>query len=210
MEGYGATGALSMGYGSSASRPFDNARDGFVLSEGACVLVLEAYERALERDARVYGEIIGYGNSTDAYHQTIPSAKGEARAMKGAMDEAELNPRDIHFISSHGTSTPLGDKTETEAIKLFFGRDASRIPITALKSMTGHMLAASGALETAFVLMGMAEGLITPTINLRERDPECDLDYVTALRHAEIGYSMAQSFGFGGLNAVLIFRRLDS
>jgi 3-oxoacyl-[acyl-carrier-protein] synthase II len=210
MEGYGATGALSMGYDSSASRPFDNARDGFVLSEGACVLVLEAYERALERDARVYGEIIGYGNSTDAYHQTIPSAKGEARAMKGAMDEAELNPRDIHFISSHGTSTPLGDKTETEAIKLFFGRDASRIPITALKSMTGHMLAASGALETAFVLMGMAEGLITPTINLRERDPECDLDYVTALRHAEIGYSMAQSFGFGGLNAVLIFRRLDS
>ena len=209
VEGYGASGALSRINDASASRPFDRTRDGFVLSEGACILVLEEYGSALKRGARTYGEIVGYGNTTDAFHQTIPSAESEARAIKKALDEAELKPEDVDLVSAHGTSTPLGDKTETGSIKLSFGMSAYHIPIAAVKSVTGHMLAASGALEAAFTLLSMNEGIIPPTINLKERDPECDLDYVDEPRRAEIEFALSQSFGFGGVNAVLIFKRMD-
>ncbi len=209
IEGYGASGALSRIADSSASRPFDRRRDGFVLSEGACILVLEGYEDAVKRGARIYGEIVGYGNTTDAFHQTAPSPEGEARAINAALNEACLRPEDIHFVSAHGTSTPLGDRSETEAIKRSLGRHAYNIPVTAVKSATGHMLAASGSLEAAFTLMSMKEGVIPPTIHLRERDPDCDLDYVTGLREAEIQYALCDSFGFGGMNAVLVFKKLD-
>ncbi|TAL41273.1 MAG: beta-ketoacyl-[acyl-carrier-protein] synthase family protein, partial [Methylovulum sp.] len=209
IEGYGSSGALSKVNDSSASRPFDRTRDGFVLSEGACIFVLEDYESALRRRARLYGEIVGYGNTTDAFHQTKPDMEGEAKAIKTAIDDAGLKPEDINFINAHGTSTPLGDKTETEAIKLLFGKRACHIPVTSIKSVTGHMLAASGTLEAAFTLMSMSEGIIPPTANLKERDPECDLDYVTQARKAEIKFAISNSFGFGGINAVLVFRRLD-
>lgn len=210
IEGYGVSGALSRRGDPSASRPFDRTRDGFVLSEGSCILVLETYESAMKRGAGIYGEIIGYGNTTDSYHQTVPSAEGEARAIRSALDEAGLKPHEIHFISAHGTSTCLGDKTETEAIKRSFGKYAYGIPITSLKSVTGHMLAASGALEAAVTLLCLKEGVITPTLHLRERDPECDLDYVTECRCASLKYALSQSFGFGGLNAVLVFRKLNA
>ena len=207
IEGYGESGALSQVNDSSASKPFDMTRDGFVLSEGACILVLENYEDALKRGARIYGEIIGYGNTTDAFHQTIPAQEGEAMAIKMAINEAGLKPEDIDFINAHGTSTPLGDKIETKAIKLSFGKRAYQIPITSIKSLTGHMLAASGSLEAAFTLMSIDEGIIPPTINLKVRDPECDLDYATELRRAQIEYAISHSFGFGGVNAVLVMRK---
>jgi 3-oxoacyl-[acyl-carrier-protein] synthase II len=207
IEGYGESGALSQVNDSSASKPFDMTRDGFVLSEGACILVLENYKDALKRGARIYGEIIGYGNTTDAFHQTIPAQEGEAMAIKMAINEAGLKPEDIDFINAHGTSTPLGDKIETNAIKLSFGKRAYQIPITSIKSLTGHMLAASGSLEAAFTLMSIDEGIIPPTINLKVRDPECDLDYATELRRAQIEYAISHSFGFGGVNAVLVMRK---
>jgi 3-oxoacyl-[acyl-carrier-protein] synthase II len=208
IEGYGVSGALSLINDSSASRPFDKTRDGFVLSEGACILVLENYENALKRGVRIYGEIVGYGNTTDAFHQTIPDQRGAAMAIKTAINEAGLKPEDIDFINAHGTSTPLGDKIETKAIKLSFGKKAYQIPITSAKSMTGHMLAASGSLEAAFTLMSIDQRIIPPTINLKERDPECDLDYVTELRRADIEFAISHSFGFGGVNAVLVMRKL--
>lgn len=205
FEGYGSSGALSNVKDYSASKPFDRTRDGFVLSEGACIFVLEGYESALKRGARIYAEVMGYGNTVDAFHQTIPDPEGEARAIKMAIDEAGLRPEDIDFINAHGTSTILGDKAETEAIKLVFGKKAYHVPVTSNKSLTGHMLAASGPLEAAFTLMSMNEGIIPPTINLEERDPECDLDYVIRLRKAEIKFAISNSFGFGGVNAVLVF-----
>ncbi|MDH5202678.1 MAG: beta-ketoacyl-ACP synthase II [Nitrospirota bacterium] len=210
VEGYGISGALSRVNDPSASKPFDRTRDGFVIAEGACILVVENYENALRRGIRIYGEIAGYGNTTDAVHQTIPVPEGEARAIKRALDEAGLKPENIDYINAHGTSTPLGDKTETKAIKIVFGEKANRIPVSAVKSMTGHMLAASGALESAFTLMSMKEGVIPPTINLKKSDPECDLDYVTELRRVEIDIALSHSFGFGGVNAVLVFRRLSA
>ena len=210
IEGYGISGALSKSRNSSASRPFDRTRDGFVLSEGACILVLEEYESAVQRGIEIYGEIIGYGNTMDAFHQTRPSSEGEARAMATAIGDAGLRREDIDFISAHGTSTPLGDKAETEAVKTLLGKHAYRVPVTSAKSSTGHMLAASGSLEAAFTLMGMKEGLIPPTLHLKEKDPECDLDYVTELRGTDIRHALSNSFGFGGVNAVLVFRRYEA
>ena len=209
VEGYGVSGALSKVKDSSASRPFDRTRNGFVLSEGACILIVENYESAMKRGAKIYGEIIGYGNTTDAFHQTKPVSNGEAKAMKLAIEDAGLNPEDIDYINAHATSTPLGDKTETEAIKMVFGEKSGGIPVSSLKSMTGHMLAASGALEAALTLMSMKEGVITPTINLKEHDPECDLDHVKQTREAELDVALSNSFGFGGVNAVLVFRNLS-
>ncbi len=206
VEGYGVSGALSKVKDSSASRPFDRTRNGFVLSEGACILVVENYESAMKRGAKIYGEIIGYGNTTDAFHQTIPVPNGEAKAMKLAIEDAGLNPEDLDYVNAHATSTPLGDKTETEAIKMVFGEKSGGIPVSSLKSMTGHMLAASGALEAALTLMSMKEGVITPTINLKEHDPECDLDHVKQTREAKLDVALSNSFGFGGVNAVLVFR----
>lgn len=208
INGYGSSKALSRITDSSASRPFDRGRDGFVLSEGACILVIEEYEKALKRGARIYGEIIGYGNTTDAFHQTVPSPEGEARAITSALNEAGLKPEDISLISAHGTSTPWGDRVETEALKRSLGRHAYNIPVTSIKSASGHMLAASGSLEAALTLISMKESVIPPTINLRERDPDCDLDCVTELREADIQYSICDSFGFGGINAVLVLSKL--
>ena len=208
VEGYGVSGALSKINDASASRPFDKTRDGFVLAEGACVVVMEDYEAALKRGAKIYGEIIGYGNTTDAFHQTRPSAEGEARAIGLAMEEAGLLPKNVDYINAHGTSTPLGDKTETEAIKLALGKRAYEIPISSVKSMTGHMLAASGAFEAAVTLMSIYEGIIPATINLKTKDPECDLNYITETRKAEIKTAISNSFGFGGVNAVLAFKKV--
>jgi len=208
FQGYGASGALSKINDSTASRPFDRTRDGFVLSEGACIMVLEEYTTARKRGAKVYGEISGYGNTCDSFHQTIPSAEGEARAISAAIEDAGLAGGDIDFINAHGTSTILGDKTETGAIKITFGKKACEIPVFSLKSMTGHMLAASGALEAAITMISMCEGTIPPTINLTERDPECDLDIVTELRKADIEYAISNSFGFGGVNAVLVMKKI--
>ncbi|MEW6569668.1 MAG: beta-ketoacyl-ACP synthase II [Nitrospirota bacterium] len=209
IEGYGSSGTLSKVSDSSASRPFDRSRDGFVLSEGACILVLENLESALKRGVRIYGEVAGYGNTNDAYHQIMPSAEGEMRAMRMAMEEAGVKPADIDFVSAHGTSTQLGDKTETQAIKMCFGKRAYSVPVSSVKSMTGHMLSASGAFEVALTMLCMREAIISPTINLKERDPECDLDYVTKPRRADIEFSVSNSFGFGGVNAVLVLRRPD-
>ena len=208
IEGYGVSGALSRVDDYSASRPFDITRDGFVLAEGACILVLEDYENALKRGARIYGEIIGYGNTADAFHQTRPSPEGEIRAMNLAIKEAGLSPEDVDYISAHATSTPLGDKAETDAIKIAFGKMAYKIPINSVKSMSGHMLSASGAFEAAITLMSISEGIITPTINLTKRDPECDLNYITEPKKADIRTAISNSFGFGGVNAVLVFRRV--
>jgi 3-oxoacyl-[acyl-carrier-protein] synthase II len=195
---------------STASRPFDKTRDGFVLSEGACIFVLEDYEQAVKRGVKVYGEIIGYGNTTDAFHQTMPSPEGEARAIKSALDDAGLKREDIDHINAHGTGTKRGDEAETKAIKMSFGKNAYHIPITSVKSMTGHMLAASGALEAAFTLLSINEGVIPPTINLKQKDPVCDLDYVTDMRRVTITNALSHSFGFGGVNTVLLFRRMRS
>jgi 3-oxoacyl-[acyl-carrier-protein] synthase II len=213
IEGYGSSGALSARSESSegapdAPRPFDKERDGFVLSEGACVLVLEEYDHALRRGAPVYGEIIGYGNCADAFHMTKPYPEGEARAMEMAMREARLSPDDIDYINTHGTGTRLGDQAEAQALQRVFGKRASNIPASALKSMTGHMLAASGALEIASTLMTMREGIIPPTINLDEKDPECDINIITKKKKADIKIAISNSFGFGGVNAVVVLKRI--
>jgi len=210
IEGYGSSGSLSRITDSTASRPFDKTRDGFVLSEGACIMVLEDYEQAVKRGVKVYGEIIGYGNTTDAFHQTMPSPEGEARAIKSALDEADLRREDIDYINAHGTATKRGDEAETKAIKMACGKRAYQIPITSVKSMTGHMLAASGALEAAFTLLSMNEDVITPTINLTQKDPACDLDYATEMRKGTITNALSHSFGFGGVNTVLLFTKVKN
>jgi 3-oxoacyl-[acyl-carrier-protein] synthase II len=207
IDGYGVAGALSKTAGPSASRPFDRTRDGFVLAEGACVMVLEEMERALEREAVVIGEIRGYAGSCDAFHQTRPEADGEKRAMLAAIQEAGLAPADIDYISAHATSTPLGDKIETEALKRVFGKRTDTVPVSALKSMTGHMLAASGALEAAFAAMSIREGVIPPTINLDDKESTCGLNVVTQMAKMEIKFALSGSYGFGGVNAVLVLGR---
>jgi 3-oxoacyl-[acyl-carrier-protein] synthase II len=207
IDGYGVAGALSKTAGPSASRPFDRTRDGFVLAEGACVMVLEEMERALEREAVVIGEIRGYAGSCDAFHQTRPEADGEKRAMLAAIQEAGLAPVDIDYISAHATSTPLGDKIEAEALKRVFGKRTDTVPVSAVKSMTGHMLAASGALEAAFAAMSIREGVIPPTINLDDKESTCGLNVVTQMAKMEIKFALSGSYGFGGVNAVLVLGR---
>ncbi|HUO75950.1 MAG TPA: beta-ketoacyl-[acyl-carrier-protein] synthase family protein, partial [Thermodesulfovibrionales bacterium] len=213
VEGYGIAGALSKqkrhsGVGPSTPRPFDKARDGFVLAEGSCILVLEDYESALERGAPLYGEIIGYGNTTDAFHITRPSPKGEAKAMIKAIEEAGLRMDDVDYINTHGTGTQIGDMAEAQAIKMVFGEKTTLIPATAIKSLTGHMLAASGAFEIASTLMSMREGIIPPTINLDAKDPECDINVITEMTPADIRVAISNSFGFGGVTAVIVLRKI--
>ncbi len=213
VEGYGSAGALSARMGPSegapdSPRPFDRERDGFVLSEGACVLVLEEYDHALERGAPVYGEILGYGNCADAFHMTKPDPEGEARAMEMAIKEAGVSTDDIAYINTHGTGTKLGDRAETQVLQRVFGERASEIPASALKSMTGHMLAASGVLEIASTLMSMKEGVIPPTINLTKKDPECNINIITDKKVADIQIAISNSFGFGGVNAVIVLRKV--
>lgn len=206
IEGYGRAGALSQIEGPGASRPFDKNRDGFVLSEGAAVLVIEDLESALSRNAPVYGEVIGYSNTTDAFHITAPDLHGQIRAMEQAIDDAGITVADIDAISAHSTSTPIGDKVEASAIRRVF-RERTDIPLSAVKSMTGHMLAASGAFEIACALMSLREGIIPPTLNLTEPDPECAVNVSREARQAPLRVMMTHSFGFGGMNAVLVLKR---
>lgn len=207
IQGYGVAGALSRQPDYTASRPFDKDRDGFVLSEGACVVVVERYETAIKRGARVYAEIIGYDSTADAFHQTRPHPAGEARAMRSALALAGKAPREIDFISAHGTSTPRGDSAESEAIQQVFGDSAAVIPVSAMKSMTGHMLAASGAFETASAAMAIDQGLIFPTINLSEQDGNIPLRVVRETTRTGIRTALVNSFGFGGVNAVLVLQK---
>jgi 3-oxoacyl-[acyl-carrier-protein] synthase II len=193
-----------------ASRPFDAGRDGFVVSEGSCLLVLENLEHARKRNAKVLAELIAYGATADAYHMTQPDDQGSGatRAMKMALEKGGLTTTDIDYINAHGTSTPLNDKTETKAIKSVFGEHARRIPISSTKSMTGHLIGAAGAVEAAVCVNTILNGIIPPTINLTTPDPECDLDYVpNVARQATVNTTLSNSFGFGGHNSVLVFRK---
>ena len=171
-------------------------------------MVIEEHEHAVKRDAKIYGEIVAYGNTTDSFHMTKPDPEGEARAIAQAMKEAGIAPEDIDYINTHGTATPLGDSAEARAIELIFGKRASVIPASALKSMTGHMLAASGAFEIACTLMSMKEGIIPPTINLDSKDPACDINIITKKREAGIRIALSNSFGFGGVNAVVVLKKI--
>ena len=193
-----------------ASRPFDAARDGFVISEGACLLVLEELEHAKRRGANIIAELIAYGATADAYHMTQPDEHGSGaiRAMQMALNKADLKITDIDYINAHGTSTPMNDKTETLAIKAVFGEHARRVPISSTKSMTGHLIGAAGAVEAAVCVMTIQNGIIPPTINLTNPDPECDLDYVpNVARKVKVKTALSNSFGFGGHNSVLVFRK---
>jgi beta-ketoacyl-acyl-carrier-protein synthase II len=193
-----------------ASRPWDKERDGFVMGEGAGIVILEEREHALARGAKIYCEITGYGMTSDAFHITSPSEDGDgmARVMGRALKDAKLQPSDINYINAHGTSTPVGDKTETIAIKKLFGEQAYKVAISSTKSMTGHLLGAAGGIESAIAAKVIETGIIPPTINYEHADPECDLDYVpNEPRKAEITHVLSNSFGFGGTNATLIFSR---
>jgi len=195
-----------------ASRPWDKDRDGFVMGEGAGVLVLESLETAKARGAVILAEVIGYGMSGDAYHMTSPSPGGEggARCMKAALKRAGINPEDVDYINAHGTSTPAGDVAETQGIKSTFGDHAKKLMVSSSKSMTGHLLGAAGGIEAAFSVLAVHHGVVPPTINLDNQDPECDLDYVPhEARQANIKVAISNSFGFGGTNASVIVRKFD-
>jgi len=207
IEGYGSSGALSKRNDISASRPFDKGRDGFVLAEGSCVLVLEGLENALRRGASIYAEITGYANTVDAFHMTKPDARGEAAAIRTALTDAGIAPEDVDYINTHGTSTRLGDMAEAKALQEVFGERAARIPASGLKSMTGHMLSASGPLEAAFTLMTLKTGIVPPTTNLTEKDPGCNLNILTGKSEISCSHAITQSFGFGGVNAVLVLKK---
>ncbi|MEK6654657.1 MAG: beta-ketoacyl-ACP synthase II [Thermodesulfobacteriota bacterium] len=195
-----------------ASRPFDRDRDGFVISEGCGLVVLEALPRALEKGARIYGELAGYGSTSDAFHMAAPPPghEGAARCMRAALHDAGMDASGIDYINAHGTSTALNDAYETEAIKAVFGEYARRLAVSSTKSMTGHLLGATGGLEAILALKAIGEGILPPTINLDHPDPACDLDYVPhQARKMEIRAAMSNTFGFGGVNAVLIFRKFE-
>lgn len=193
-----------------ASRPFDRDRDGFVLAEGAGILVLEELEHAKRRGAKIYAELVGYGVSADAYHMTQPppDGSGAALCMEKALQSAKLRPDEVDYINAHGTSTPAGDIAETRAIKRAFGEHAYRVAISSTKSMTGHLLGAAGGIEAIWTVLALRDQVAPPTINLEHPDPECDLDYVpNEAREMEIEVALSNSFGFGGTNATLVFRR---
>jgi 3-oxoacyl-[acyl-carrier-protein] synthase II len=195
-----------------ASRPWDRDRDGFVLSDGAGVLVLEEMEHAKRRGATIYAELVGYGMSADAYHMTQPPAGGEgaARCMKHALKDAGINPDQIDYINAHGTSTPAGDLAETQALKTVLGEHAYQVAVSSTKSMTGHMLGAAGGIEAIFSVLALRDQVVPPTINLDNPDPECDLDFVPHhARKMPLDYVMSNSFGFGGTNGTVIFKKYN-
>ncbi len=213
LAGFGSARALTRRNDDprTASRPWDSGRDGFVMGEGAGIVVLEEYEHAKKRDARIYAELSGFGMSGDAHHMTSPSPGGEgaARCMNNAMHNAGMNPDEIDYINAHGTSTPLGDVAETMALKLSFGDHASKLAVSSNKSMIGHLLGAAGGVEAVATVLSIYHQTIPPTINLHDQDPECDLDYVpNEAREAHIGSALSNSFGFGGTNGTLIFSRV--
>jgi 3-oxoacyl-[acyl-carrier-protein] synthase II len=194
-----------------ASRPFDAERDGFVMGEGGAVLTLESLEGAQARGANIYAEVTGYGMSADAYHITLPrpGGTGAARAMTAALRDAALDPGEVGYINAHGTSTPANDSTETAAIHIAMGESAGSVPVSSTKSMTGHLLGGAGAVEAVFSILAMRDGVLPPTINYENPDPECDLDYVpNQAREASLSHVMSNSFGFGGHNVSLIFSKL--
>jgi beta-ketoacyl-acyl-carrier-protein synthase II len=214
ISGFNACGALSKRNEEpeQACRPFDAQRDGFVIGEGASILVLEELEHALGRGTQPLAELVGYGATTDAYHITHPAPFGEggARAMALALAKAKLRPQEIDYINAHGTSTPLNDKCETEAIKTVFGPEAYKIPISSTKSMTGHLLGAAGALEAAVCVLALTHGAIPPTINLDNPDPDCDLDYTPwTARRGRVRTALTNSLGFGGHNSTLVFQQWE-
>lgn len=193
-----------------ASVPFDKERDGFIMGEGAGILILESLEHAQERGATIYGEVVGYGSTCDAYHITSPDSegKGAARAMELAIKEAGINKEEVSYINAHGTSTPINDKVETAAIKRAFGEIAKDIPVSSTKSMTGHLLGAAGAIEAIICVKALGEGFIPPTVGYKVQDEECDLDYVpNEGRSVDIKYAMSNSLGFGGHNAVILLKK---
>lgn len=212
IGGFSALKALSTRNDDPAasSRPFDNDRDGFVMAEGAGMLVLEEYEHAVARGAKIYAELAGYGLSSDAYHITAPPEDGEggARAMRNAIADAGFVPEDVDYINAHGTSTPLNDRCETQAIKTVFGEHAYKLAISSTKSMLGHMLGATGGVEAAFLALSLYNQFAPPTINLNEASPECDLDYIPNIGRAmDMKVAISNSFGFGGTNAVIAMKR---
>ncbi len=193
----------------TASRPWDKDRDGFVMGEGAGVLVLEEYEHAKARGAKIYAELSGYGMSADAYHMTAPSTDGPKRSMVNALRNASLNANQVDYVNAHGTSTPLGDKNETEAIKLAFGDHAKKMVVSSTKSMTGHLLGGAGGIESLFCVLAIHDQVVPPTINIFEQDPECDLDYCpNTARNVKIDVAVNNNFGFGGTNGSLVFRKV--
>ncbi len=194
-----------------ASRPWDKERDGFVLADGAGIVVLESLEHAKQRGARLYAELVGFGMNSDAYHMTSPSPNGEGAAdcMQYALTDAKLNREDVAYINAHGTSTPAGDKAETDAVKRLFGDHAYKLTMSSTKSMVGHMLGAAGGVEAVFAIMSIKDQVAPPTINLENPDPECDLDYVPNVARAmKLDVVLSNSFGFGGTNATLVFKRI--
>ncbi|MEK5079407.1 beta-ketoacyl-ACP synthase II [Solibacillus sp. FSL W7-1436] len=211
VAGFCANTALSLNPDTAtASRPFDKNRDGFVIGEGAGILILEEYEHAKARGAKIYGEVVGYGSTGDAHHITAPAPNGEgaARAMQMAIDDAQVSPDQVGYINAHGTSTPYNDLFETQAVKTVFGEHAYKLAMSSTKSMTGHLLGAAGGIEAIFTVLALKEGILPPTMNLHEPDPECDLDYVpNAARKAEVEYALSNSLGFGGHNACLLFKK---
>jgi 3-oxoacyl-[acyl-carrier-protein] synthase II len=213
FAGFSSARALSTnGDPKTASRPFDKNRDGFVMGEGAAILILESLDSAKKRGATIIGEIIGYGATGDAYHVTAPAPEGEGavRAMKQALTDAGLQPEEVGYLNAHGTSTEYNDKYETMAAKTVFGNYAAKLPISSTKSMTGHLLGAAGALEAIISLRTINEGLILPTMNYETPDPDCDLDYVpNEARQADVSVAMSNSLGFGGHNVSLIFKRYE-
>ncbi len=193
----------------TASRPWDKGRDGFVLGEGAGVLVLEEYEHAKRRGARIYAEVAGFGMSGDAFHMTAPDTDGPRRSMINAFQDAGINPDQVQYLNAHGTSTPLGDKNETDAIKLAFGDAARKLVVNSTKSMTGHLLGGAGGLESALTVLAVHHQISPPTINIFDQDPECDLDYCANMaRQLKIDVALKNNFGFGGTNGTLAFRRV--
>ena len=213
IGGFAAARALSTRNDdpTAASRPWDKDRDGFVLGDGAGVLVLEEYEMAKARGAEIYCELVGFGMSSDAYHMTSPSLNGEgaARCMNNALRDAGINAEDINYINAHGTSTPAGDVAETMAVKLAMGNHSSKVAVSSTKSMTGHLLGAAGGIEAVFSVLAIRDQILPPTINMDNPDPECDLDYVAnTARSAPVTYAMSNSFGFGGTNGTLIFKKI--
>jgi 3-oxoacyl-[acyl-carrier-protein] synthase II len=213
VGGFSAMRALATSFNDEptrASRPFDAKRDGFVIAEGAGMLLLEDLEHARARGAHVYAELIGYGATCDAYHMTQPAPEGAgaAECMTRALEDAGIAPTDVGYVNAHGTGTPFNDAAETLGVKRVFGEHASRLPISSSKSMTGHLLGAAGAVEAAYTVLALAHRVLPPTINLDEPDPACDLDYVPhEARRANVDVALSNSFGFGGTNAVLVFRR---
>jgi 3-oxoacyl-[acyl-carrier-protein] synthase II len=210
MAGFASMKALSTRNDdpTRASRPFDRDRDGFVMGEGAGILILEELEQALERGARIYGEIVGYGMTCDAYHMTAPSGQGATRAIELALKDANVRPDRVDYINAHGTSTPANDTTETKAIKKALGEAASKVAISSTKSMTGHLLGGSGGIEAVASVMAVASDRIPPTINIQNLDPECDLDYVPDKSRAQkVEVALSNSFGFGGHNVTLVFKK---